>query len=87
MIIPLDKMAAVNTNKYAFTRASMIAVDKLDRVDKYLDSDQKWKIVSHTLRLMLDGTLHFTQLEDEYKRGFFRIRALVLAGPTGAGKR
>jgi len=54
MIIPLDKLQVYNKNKYIFTRAAMVAVDKVANIKDYPESDHNWKIVPNILKIALE---------------------------------
>lgn len=64
MIIPLDKLFAINKNKYIFTRAAMEAIDKVDYIEE-IPADQKWKVVPNVLKVMSEGTIKYDIFEDE----------------------
>lgn len=57
MIIPLDKLLTLNTNKYVFTKGVMKAVDLVGNIKNYPESDLNWKVVPNVLRLALDGEI------------------------------
>ncbi len=59
MIIPLDKLMALRGNRYIFTRATMIMVDKMGNIKDYPESDENWKVVPNILKLVLDEKLNF----------------------------
>lgn len=55
MIIPLDKLLTLNTNKYIFTKGVMKAVDMVANIKDYPETDLNWKVVPNVLKLALDG--------------------------------
>ena len=55
MIIPLDKLLTLNTNKYIFTKGVMKAVDLVGNIKNYPETDLNWKVVPNVLKLALDG--------------------------------
>jgi len=55
MIIPLDKLLTLNTNKYIFTKGVMKAVDMVGNIKNYPESDLNWKVVPNVLKLALEG--------------------------------
>lgn len=57
MIIPLDKLLVLNTNRYIFTKSVMKAVDKVANIKDYPENDLNWKVVPNVLRLALDGDI------------------------------
>ncbi len=59
MIIPLDKLLTYSENKYVFTRASMLAVDKIGNIPMYPDNEESWKVVPNILKLTLNGDIKF----------------------------
>ncbi|MBN1531665.1 MAG: hypothetical protein JXA20_03300 [Spirochaetes bacterium] len=63
MIIPLNKLLTFSGNKYIFTRASMVTVEKIGNIKEYPEDESKWKVVPNILRLMLDETIHYQCLE------------------------
>ena len=64
MIIPLNKLLTFNGNKYIFTRASMVAVEKIGNMKDYPEDDSKWKVVPNLLKLMLDDSIKFQHSYD-----------------------
>lgn len=66
MIIPLDKLIAYDKNRYKLTCASMKAVDKLDNIREYPESeeDKNWKIVSNILDLVLNDKIQYYEPEE-----------------------
>lgn len=67
MIIPLDKLFAVNTNKYIFTRAAMDAVEKLDYIEE-IPEDQRWKVVPNILKVMSEKQLKYDLSEEDAEK-------------------
>lgn len=57
MIIPLDKLLTLNTNKYIFTKGVMKAVDLVGNIKDYPETDLNWKVVPNVLKLALDGEI------------------------------
>lgn len=66
MIIPLDKLLTLNTNKYIFTKGVMKAVDLVANIRNYPEDDLNWKVVPNVLKLALDGgiTLKFNNTDE-----------------------
>jgi hypothetical protein len=64
MIIPLNKLLTFNGNKYIFTRASMVTVEKIGNIKEYPEDESKWKVVPNILKLMLDETVHYQCIEE-----------------------
>ena len=52
MIMPLDDLIAFQGNRYAFTKAAMIAVEKKGNIKEYPEDGDK-KLVSNILNLLL----------------------------------
>jgi hypothetical protein len=65
LIIPLKKLVAFNKNKYVFSKASMVAIDKLGNVQGYPDEEEGWKIVPNILKMMLDEDIKYNPEDDE----------------------
>lgn len=65
MIIPLKKLVAFNRNKYIFSRASMIVIDKVGNVQGFPDEEEGWKIVPNILKMMLDESIKYDVEYDE----------------------
>jgi hypothetical protein len=60
MIIPLDKLISYNENKYEFTKAMMLTIEKIGNIQEYPEEDEiKWKVVPNILKLYFDGKLQF----------------------------
>ena len=59
MIIPLDKLIALEDNRYIFSCAAMKVVDKLGNIEGYPESDKNWKVVPNILNLMLTKTIKY----------------------------
>ncbi len=57
MIIPLDKLLTLNTNKYIFTKGVMKAVDLVGNIKNYPETDLNWKVVPNVLKLALDNEI------------------------------
>ncbi len=55
MIIPLDKLLTLSSNKYIFTKGVMKAVDRVANIRDYPENDLNWKVVPNVLKLALDG--------------------------------
>jgi len=64
MIIPLDKIIALEDNRYIFSCAAMKVVDKLGNIEGYPETDKNWKVVPHILRMMMDGTIKYEFKEE-----------------------
>ncbi|MCU0846935.1 MAG: hypothetical protein MUD12_03515 [Spirochaetes bacterium] len=66
MIIPLDKLFLLNDNKYIFTRAAMLTVEKIGNIKAYPEDDKSWKVVPNILNLILNGKVkyHYNILEN-----------------------
>lgn len=58
MIIPLDKLLTLNSNKYIFTKGVMKAVDMVGNIRNYPEDDLNWKVVPNVLKLALDGGIN-----------------------------
>ena len=65
MIIPLKKLVAFDKNKYVFSKASMVAIDKLGNVQGYPDEEDGWKIVPNILKMMLDEDIKYNPGDDK----------------------
>jgi hypothetical protein len=65
VIIPLKKLVAFNRNKYIFSRASMIVIDKVGNVQGFPDEEEGWKIVPNILKMMLDESIKYDVEYDE----------------------
>jgi hypothetical protein len=55
MIIPLDKLLTLSSNKYIFTKGVMKAVDMVGNIKNYPEDDLNWKVVPNVLKLALEG--------------------------------
>lgn len=64
MIIPLDKLNAMATNKFAFTKAAMMSVTRQKNIKDYPEPDLNWKIVPNILKLMLDKNINYEMIEE-----------------------
>ena len=65
MIIPLKKLVAFDKNKYVFSKATMVAIDKLGNIQGYPDEEEGWKIVPNILKLMLDEDIKYNPGDDK----------------------
>jgi len=69
MIIPLDKLLQYRKNRYIFTRANMLAVDRIANMDYYPEKNLSWKTVPNVLKITLEEQVKFTSdvtsLDDE----------------------
>jgi hypothetical protein len=66
LIIPLKKLVAFDKNKYVFSRATMVAIDKLGNIQGYPEEEEEeWKIVPHILKMMLDDDIKYNLEDDE----------------------
>jgi hypothetical protein len=59
VIIPLEKLIAYDRNRYIFSRATMVMVDKIGNIKEYPEDDLNWKVVPNILHLALDETIKF----------------------------
>ena len=57
MIIPLDKLLTLNTNRYIFTKGVMKAVDVVGNIRAYPEEDLNWKVVPNVLKLALESEI------------------------------
>jgi len=57
MIIPLDKLLTLNTNRYIFTKGVMKAVDVVGNIKNYPEEDLNWKVVPNVLKLALESEI------------------------------
>ena len=57
MIIPLDKLLTLSSNKYIFTKGVMKAVDHVANIKDYPEEDLNWKVVPHILKLALENEI------------------------------
>ena len=58
MIIPLEKMISDNRNRYVFSRAVMVSVDRKDKIRDYPEGAQDWKVVPNVMKIVLDGKIN-----------------------------
>lgn len=58
-MIPLDKLVSLRRNKYIFSRACMVAVDKIGNIKGYPEGDDSWRIVPNIMKLMLDEEVQY----------------------------
>ena len=65
MIIPLDKLMKYSGNKYIFTRANMLAVDKIANIKDFPEENLNWKVVPNILKAVLDEDVQFTYNPNE----------------------
>jgi len=65
VIIPLNRLISFNENRYVFTRAAMVAVDKLDYLINDIQSEEKWKTVPNILNLFLNEKVKYIVNECE----------------------
>ena len=63
-MIPLDKLIALECNKYIFSRAAMLMIDKIGNMKNYPDNEESWKIVPNVLEMMLNDELNYKLRED-----------------------
>ncbi len=63
MIIPLDKLISFDKNKYVFTRAAMVLVDKIANLTEYIDEKDSWKVVPNILKIQLNNIVNY-QIDD-----------------------
>ncbi len=59
MIIPLDKLISYNQNRYIFSRANMVMVDRLGNIKDYPEKEENWKLVPNILNMVLNEKLHY----------------------------
>ena len=65
MIIPLDKLLTLSTNRYIFTKGVMKAVDYVENIKKYPEEDLNWKVVPNVLKLALEGEIKIVYNKDD----------------------
>lgn len=66
MIIPLDKLISYEENKYVFTKAMMLTIEKIGNISEYPEADEvKWKVVPNILKLHFDGKVKFSNDSDD----------------------
>jgi hypothetical protein len=65
LIIPLEKLIAFNGNRYVFTRAAMIIVDKLGNLKDYPEQDESWKVVPNILNYLLNDKIKYHLVEEQ----------------------
>jgi len=65
MIIPLDKLLTLNSNKYIFTKGVMKAVDHVENIKNYPEEDLNWKVVPNVLKLALEDEIKIVYNKDE----------------------
>lgn len=58
-MIPLSKLISLTNNKYIFSRAAMMAVDRIGNLEGYPESKGSWKIVPSILKMMLDEDIQY----------------------------
>ncbi|HRX16995.1 MAG: hypothetical protein JXK07_00190 [Spirochaetes bacterium] len=63
MIIPLDKLNALESNKFVFTKGAMMTVMRLNKIKNYPEPDLNWKIVPNVLKLVLNEEIHYQKNE------------------------
>ncbi|MDA3901756.1 MAG: hypothetical protein PF637_14690 [Spirochaetes bacterium] len=63
MIIPLDKLNALEINKFEFTKAAMQTVMRLNKIKNYPEPDLNWKIVPNVLNLLLKEDIHYVKVD------------------------
>jgi hypothetical protein len=61
-MIPLDKLVSLRKNKYIFSRACMVVIDKTGNIKGYPETEngENWKIVPNILKMMLDEEINYT---------------------------
>ncbi len=64
-IIPLHKLMAMDKNRYIFTRAAMLAVDKIGNMADYPEDDESWKVVPNILNLILNDKVKYEYKESD----------------------
>ena len=65
MIIPLDKLLTLSSNKYIFTKGVMKAVDVVENIKNYPEEDLNWKVVPNVLKLALEGEIKIVSNKGE----------------------
>jgi hypothetical protein len=65
MIIPLERLLTLNSNKYIFTKGVMKAVDYVGNIRGYPEDDLNWKVVPHVLKLALEDKIKIVHNKDE----------------------
>ena len=63
MIIPLEKLVALEGNRYLFSCAAMKVVDKVGSVEGYPENDKNWKVVPNVLNLMLNKHIQYELIQ------------------------
>lgn len=63
MIIPLQKLHDFTGNKYVFTRAAMMAVEKIENIRNYPEEDIRWKVIPNILKMVLNGEIKYELVE------------------------
>lgn len=62
MKIPLEKLFALNSNKYLFTKAGMDAIENIANITGYPNEELHWKVVPNILEFFLDGKIKYVNL-------------------------
>ena len=65
MIIPLKKLMIFQGNKYLFSRAAMVTVDKRGNIEEYPREKGDEKLVSNILELLLNEKVKYKVHEDD----------------------
>jgi hypothetical protein len=65
MIIPLDKLLTLSSNRYIFTKGVMKAVDVVGNIKDYPEEDLNWKVVPNVLKLALEGEIKIVYNDGE----------------------
>ena len=65
MSLPLDKLLSFKGNKYVLTKASMMAVDKKDKIDNFPENLPAWKTVPVILKLIFDEKIKISENLDK----------------------
>ena len=65
MIIPLERLLTLNSNKYIFTKGVMKAVDYVGNIRGYPEEDLNWKVVPQVLKLALEDKIKIVHNKDE----------------------
>ncbi len=65
MIVDIEKFLKMEDNRYRFTKASMLAVDKIVASRVFPELANVWKIVPNVLNYMLNNEIKYQHNEKE----------------------
>jgi len=65
MILNMSKLNNVKGNKYALTKGTLLAIDRLGNIKDYPADSRGWKVVPNVLNMVLNGQIKFHRVASE----------------------